>query len=63
VTAQMLASSIQGTPVVNQMYIYLGENPLALRNSVAAEQYLEGQTAAKQQQQQKNAEQNKAPVL
>ncbi len=63
VTAQMLTSSIQGTPVVNQMYIYLGEKPLALRNSVASRQYLEGQAAAKQQQQQKNAEQNKAPVL
>jgi hypothetical protein len=63
VTAQILASSIQGTPVVNQMYIYLGEKPLALRNSVAGRQYLEGQATAKQQQQLKNAEQNKAPSL
>jgi hypothetical protein len=63
VTAQMLAGSIQGTSVVNQMYIYLGEKPLALRDTVAADQFLEGQTAAKQRQQQKNAEQNKAPTL
>jgi len=63
VTAQLLASSIQGTPVVNQMYIYLGEKPLALRNAVAGRQFLEGQATAKQQQQHKNAEQIKAPSL
>ena len=63
VTVQILASSIQGTSVVNQMHIFLGEKPLALRDTVAADQFLEGQAAAKQQQQQKNAEQNKAPAL
>ena len=63
VTAQILASSIQGTPVVNQMYIFLGEKPLALRNSVAGRHYLEGQAAARQRRKQKNAEQNKAPSL
>jgi hypothetical protein len=63
VTAQILESSIQGAPVVNQMHIFLGEKPLALRNTVAGRQYLEGQATAKQQQQLKNAEQNKAPSL
>jgi hypothetical protein len=63
VTAQISVSSIQGTPVVNQMHVFLGEKPLALRDTVAADQFLEGQAAAKQRQQQKNAEQNKAPAL
>lgn len=63
VTAQMLESSVQGTPVINQMYIYLGEKPLALRNAVAGRQLLEGQGVAKQQQQLKDAQQNKAPSL
>ena len=63
VTAQMLESSVQGTPVINQMYIYLGEKPLALRNAVAGRQFLEGQGVAKQQQQLKDAQQNKAPSL
>ncbi len=63
VTAQLLTGNIQGTPVVNTMYIYLGEKPLALRNTVAGRQFLEGQAAAKQQQLQKSAEQNKAPTL
>jgi hypothetical protein len=63
VRAQLLLSNIQGTSVVNQMYVFLGEKPLALRDTVAVDQFLEGQAAAKQRQQQKNAEQNKAPVL
>ena len=62
-SAQMLLSSIQGTPVVNQMHINLGEKPLALRDVVAAEQSLEAQGAAKQKQQLKDAEQNKVGPL
>jgi hypothetical protein len=63
VTAQMLSGTIQGTSVVNQVHIFLGEKPLALRNAVAGRQFLEAEAAAQQQQQQKNALQNKAPSL
>jgi hypothetical protein len=34
-----------------------------LRNSVAGQQYLDGLAAAKQQQQEKNAQQQKVPTL
>jgi hypothetical protein len=63
VSVQLLESSIQGTPVVNQFYVLLGEKALMLRDAIAARQYLDGQAAAKQQQQQKNSEQIKAPSL
>ena len=63
VTAQLQLSNIQGTPVVSQIQIFMSEKPLALRNSVAGQQYLDGLAAAKQQQKMKNAQQQKAPTL
>ena len=63
VSVQLLQSTIQGTPVVNQFYVLLGEKPLMLRDAIAVRQYLDGRAAAKQQQQQKNSDQIKAPNL
>jgi hypothetical protein len=63
VTAQLLSSSIQGTPVVSQVIMYLGEKPLMVRDSLAGQQYLQGIADAKQQQQMKNAQQQRAPTL
>jgi len=63
VRVQLSRNSIQGTPVVAQIGIFLGEKSLMLRDAVVAQQYFEGLQAAKQQQQQKNAQQQKAPTL
>jgi hypothetical protein len=63
VTAQLMLGSIQGTPVVSQIVMYLGEKPLMVRNSLAGQQYLQGVADAKNQQQMKNAQQQKAPTL
>jgi hypothetical protein len=64
VTAQVLqGAAIQGVPVVQQIFMFLGENPLMIRDAVADQQYFDSQAAAKQQQQQKNAQQQKAPTL
>ena len=63
VSVQLLQSSIQGTPVVNQFYVLLAEKPLMLRDAIAVRQYLDGQAAAKQQQQHRDSEQIKAPSL
>jgi hypothetical protein len=63
VTAQMLLGTIQGTPVVTQMFMYLGEKPMMVRDSLAGQQYQESVANAKSQQQMKKAEQQKAPAL
>ena len=63
VTAQLQSGTIQGTSVVNQIYVFLGEKPLMIRDSVASQQYLAGVLNAKAQQQMKNAQQQKAPTL
>ncbi len=63
VTAQLLVGDLQGTPVVTQIYMYLGEKPLMARDSAASQQYLAGVADAKTQQQMKNAQQQKAPTL
>lgn len=63
VTAQLLLGSIQGTPVVNEIYMYLGEKPLMVRDFAAGQEYLAGVVDAKRQQQMKNAQQQKAPSL
>jgi hypothetical protein len=63
VTAQLMVSSVQGTPVVAQIIMYLGEKPLMVRNSLAGQQFLQGVADAKSQQQMKNAQQQKAPTL
>ena len=63
VSVQLFESNIQGTPVVNQFYVLLGEKPLMLRDAIAVRQYLDDKVAADQQQRQKAAAQNKAPSL
>ena len=64
VTARLLPGApIQGTPVITQVYIHLGEKPLMLRNAVAGQQYLDGVATTKKQQERKNAEQIKEPTL
>jgi hypothetical protein len=63
VTAQPLVGSLQGVPIVAQIYLYVTEKPLMLRDAIAGQQYLDGLAAATQQQQQKNAAQQKAPTL
>jgi hypothetical protein len=63
VTARVGQGAIQGVAVVQGIFMYLGEEPLMLRNAVAGQQYLDGLAAAKQQQQQKNSQQQKAPAL
>jgi Transposase len=59
VTAELGAQSIQGTPVVVSIYLILGDKSLMFRDTVATKQYYD----AKQQQQMKNAQQQKAPTL
>jgi hypothetical protein len=63
VSVQLFERTIQATPVVYQFYVLLGEKPLMLRDAIAVRQYLDGQAAAKQQQQRKSSEQVKAPGL
>jgi hypothetical protein len=63
VTVRLTQASIQGTPVVSAISITLGEQSLGVRDAVAEEQYVAGIQAAKQQQQMKQAQQQKAPSL
>jgi hypothetical protein len=63
VTAQLMLGNIQGTSVVAQISMYLGEKPLMVRDYLAGQQYLQGVIDAKSQQQMKNAQQQKAPTL
>jgi hypothetical protein len=63
VTAQLMLGNIQGTSVVTQIFMYLGEKPLMVRDYLAGQQYLQGIIDAKSQQQMKNAQQQKAPSL
>jgi hypothetical protein len=58
-----LPNNPQPTTTIDQISISLSENPLMLRNAVAGQQYLDGLQAEKQQQQLKQAQQQKAPSL
>jgi len=63
VQVQLMLTSIQGTPVVHAINMSLSENSLGVRDAVVNQQYFDAQAAAKQQQQLKNAQQQKAPTL
>lgn len=63
VTAELMPQSIQGTPVVVQIFLILGEKSLMFRDTVATKQYYDSKQQQQQQQQQKNAQQQKAPSL
>jgi hypothetical protein len=63
VQVQLGSTSIQGTPVVQSINMHLSENSLGLRDAVANQKYFDAQAAAKQQQEQKDTQQQKAPTL
>ena len=58
-----LPNNPQPTTTIDQIQLNMSENPLMLRNAVAGQQYLDGLQAGKQQQQLKQAQQQKAPSL
>lgn len=63
VSAQLLTGTIQGTSVVNGIFLYLAEKPLMIRDYIASQEYLAGVANAATQQQMKNAQHEKAPTL
>lgn len=58
-----MPQSIQGTPVVVQIFLILGEKSLSFRDTVATKQYYDAKQQQQRQQQMKNAQQQKAPTL
>ena len=63
VTVRLTPTTIQGAPVVVRIDMFLGEQSLMFRDAIAQQQYFEAKRQKQQLQQQKNAQQRKAPTL